>query len=159
MPIEKIVINASPLILLCKADLEYLLPELFEEIVLPDSVRREISAGGDSAADQAANAPWLKHVTVDVSDDVAVWNLGDGESEVISFGLSHTEFRASIDDKAARNCARTLHVETLGTGGILVLAKRRSLIPSIDGPLTALRDSGLFISDDVIALLKQMAGE
>jgi len=35
MPVEKIVINASPLILLCNSNLAHLLPELFRDIVLP----------------------------------------------------------------------------------------------------------------------------
>jgi hypothetical protein len=39
----KIVINASPIILLHKADLEFLLPALFSSIVIPDGVMDEIS--------------------------------------------------------------------------------------------------------------------
>ena len=45
MPVEKIVINASPLILLCNSDLSHILPELFHDIVLPDAVRKEILNG------------------------------------------------------------------------------------------------------------------
>ena len=39
----KIVINASPIILLHKADLEFLLPALFSSIIIPDGVMDEIS--------------------------------------------------------------------------------------------------------------------
>jgi predicted nucleic acid-binding protein len=40
---EKIVINSSPIILLHKADLEFLLPALFSSIIIPDGVMDEIS--------------------------------------------------------------------------------------------------------------------
>ena len=34
MPVTNIVLNASPLILLCNSDLSFVLPELFTEIVV-----------------------------------------------------------------------------------------------------------------------------
>jgi predicted nucleic acid-binding protein len=52
-----------------------------------------------------------------------------------------------------------LGIITLGTGGVLLLAKRRGLIPNISPRLEALRNSGLWLSDTVINLLKQQAGE
>ena len=39
----KVVINSSPIILLHKADLEFLLPALFSSIIIPDGVMDEIS--------------------------------------------------------------------------------------------------------------------
>ncbi|HEV7798800.1 MAG TPA: hypothetical protein VGO73_11620 [Pyrinomonadaceae bacterium] len=48
MRIEKVVANASPLIILFKAGLADLLPRLFTEIVVPNGVCIEISAGGPS---------------------------------------------------------------------------------------------------------------
>lgn len=73
--------------------------------------------------------------------------------------LNHPGYRAVIDDAAARRCARTLQVPILGTGGLLVLAKRRALIPSVRASLQELRDAGLWLSDEIVALLVQQAGE
>lgn len=42
MPVEKIVINASPLILLCNCELEGILPKPFSDVVIPEAVREEI---------------------------------------------------------------------------------------------------------------------
>lgn len=67
--------------------------------------------------------------------------------------------RAMVDDAAARRCARTLSIPTLGTGGALVLAKRRGLVTTISSSIQALRNSGLWLSDDLVRLLKQQAGE
>jgi predicted nucleic acid-binding protein len=47
----------------------------------------------------------------------------------------------------------------LGTGGMIVLAKRRGLIPSVLNPIQALRNAGLWLSDDLVHLLKRQAGE
>jgi predicted nucleic acid-binding protein len=64
-----------------------------------------------------------------------------------------------IDDAAARRCAISLNISTLGTGGMIVLAKRRGLIPSVLNPIQALRNAGLWLSDDLVNLLKRQAGE
>jgi predicted nucleic acid-binding protein len=52
MRIEKIVINASPFILLAKSGFIELLPQLFTEIRMPEAVSTEIINGGDSATDK-----------------------------------------------------------------------------------------------------------
>ena len=41
---ERIVIDASPLILFCKADLEFMLRTLFSAVVIPTGVMEEIAA-------------------------------------------------------------------------------------------------------------------
>lgn len=86
------------------------------------------------------------------------WNLGSGESEVLSYALNHPGVRAMVDDAAARRCARTEGIP-IGTGGAIVLAKRRGLIPTVSSSIEALRDAGLCLSDDLVSLLKQQAGE
>ena len=47
----------------------------------------------------------------------------------------------------------------LGTGGVLVLAKRRGLLPSVADGIARLRDAGLWLSDDIVRMLKAQAGE
>jgi predicted nucleic acid-binding protein len=160
--IEGAVVNASPLILLFKSGLEGLLPEIFAKVIVPEAVWKEVVAGGesDAAATRLATVSWIQCVTVPaVVPGVLVWNLGDGESEVLTFALARRECRAVIDDRAARSCARTLGVRTLGTGGVLIMAKRRGLISSVSVELQRLRDAGFWLSDEIAALLKEQAGE
>ena len=38
MPAANIVLNASPLILLCNSDLSFVQPQLFAKIVVPEAV-------------------------------------------------------------------------------------------------------------------------
>ncbi|MEY2833520.1 MAG: hypothetical protein RLZZ574_2779 [Cyanobacteriota bacterium] len=56
-----------------------------------------------------------------------------------------------IDDRAARRCAQTQGIATLGTGAILISA--------VSPRIQALRDAGLWLSEELVNLLKQQAGE
>jgi predicted nucleic acid-binding protein len=162
MLIERVVINASPLIILFRGHLESLLPGLFSEIYVPGAVWSEVTGGGyrDESASGIINAGWAKRVKVSgISPSVAAWDLGIGESEVLSFALGRPGFRAMVDDKAARRCAKTLGIRTLGTGGMLVLAKRRGLIESVSDALATLRTVGLWMSDELVDLFLEEAGE
>jgi len=85
--------------------------------------------------------------------------LGAGDSAVLSLALQFPTHRAMIDDAAARACARTLGIATLGTGGALVLAKRRGLISSVADALREVQNAGLWLSDSVVQVLLKSAGE
>lgn len=162
MPIEQIVINALPLIVLFKSQLVDLLPQMFTEILVPDGVWDEVVTSNtiDAASQQLPTASWVTRVKVSaVPPAIMAWNLGSGESEVLSYALNHPGVRAMVDDAAARRCTRTVGIPTLSTGGALVLAKRRGLIPTVSSSIEALRDAGLWLSDDLVSLLKQQAGE
>jgi predicted nucleic acid-binding protein len=160
MPIDRVVINASPLIVLFKSNQADLLTKLFSEVLVPQAVWQEVTISkNDIAAQQLAIASWARPVEVAIHPLIATWDLGAGESTVLSYALEHSGYRAMIDDAAARRCARTLGIQTLGTGGAIVLAKKRGLIDSVDVPLQALRDAGLWLLDSVVNLLKQQAGE
>ena len=155
---ERVVTNASPFILLSKAGLIDLLPALFNEILMPESVWEEIAQTIDIARENlfSFEKKWIRSACP-IVDEVRIWNLGDGETEVLSLTLlnkhSHT---ALIDDRAARRCADTLEIRTLGTGGILILAKNRDLISNVKVELDKLIRVGLYISGDVrSAILKQ----
>jgi predicted nucleic acid-binding protein len=162
VPVNNVVINASPLIVLFKSHQAYLLPLLFREILVAEAVWQEVTASdqSDKAAQQLPRATWAKRVTtVTVNPQIASWDLGAGESEVLSLALERPGYYAMVDDMAARRCARTLDIPTLGTGATLILAKRQGLISSVSGAIQAVRDAGLWLSDDLVQLLKQQAGE
>ncbi|MEH2321184.1 DUF3368 domain-containing protein [Nostoc sp.] len=56
-------------------------------------------------------------------------------------------------------CGQSLGITTIGTGGLLVLTKRRGIILSVSPGIQGLRDAGLWLSDTLVNLLKQQAGE
>ena len=151
MPINRVVVNASPLICLFKSGLADLLPALFKEVIAPEEVCHEIAAKGkgDFAAQGLPSTDWLKRVGgIAIPPQVASWDLGAGESAVISLALRDPEYWAIIDDREARRCALSLQCRYTGTVGVLVLAKRRELIPSIREGLEKLMAAGLWLSSD-----------
>lgn len=162
MQIDRVVINASPLIALFKSGQADLLPRLFQCILVPDSVWHEVAAAGheDAAARGLCATPWLTHLAAQPLDpQVLAWDAGPGETEVLSYARKNPGLWAIVDDDYARRCARSLNVKTLGTCGLLVLAKRRGLIAAVAPGVRALRDAGLWLSPSVISAVLTAAGE
>lgn len=97
MPIERVVINASPLIVLFKIQLADLLPQLFTEILVPTAVWDEVVTNSinDVASEQLPKVAWALRVEISaLAPEILQWNLGLGESEVLSYAL-HQSWCAS----------------------------------------------------------------
>ena len=72
MPIDRVVINASPLIVLFKSNQADLLPKLFNEILVPQAVWQEVTVSkNDIAAQQLAIAFWARPVDVAIHPLIA----------------------------------------------------------------------------------------
>jgi predicted nucleic acid-binding protein len=159
---KRVVINASPLITLCRSQLHGLLPQLFEAVYVPDAVWQEVVNGGkdDAAARIVPTLGWLQRLPpVEVALDIQRWNLGAGESAVMHHARELTADRAILDDAAARRCARSINIAMTGTCGVIVLAKRRGLLPKAEPAFRQLQAAGLWLSEELIAALLQEAGE
>ena len=162
MPISRVIMNASPIICMMKAGIIEVLPALFKDIVVPQEVKREILVRGrtDLKGEVLASYQWIRLVNdIVVAPQVASWDLGQGESAVISFALENPGFWAVIDDREARRCATALHCRHTGTLGIIVLAKRRGIIPSIRGYIERLKEAGLWLSDELVDQVCRKSGE
>jgi predicted nucleic acid-binding protein len=107
MPIEKVVVNASPLITLFKSQLADLLPQLFGQVQVPPAVWIEVTASKDDiAAQMLPYSGWaIQTDDIAIHPLVSAWDLGAGESEVLSYALLHPSHTAIINDAAARRCA------------------------------------------------------
>ena len=145
-----------------KAGIADILPALFEDIAVPEEVEREVLASGKTSqkGEVLASYQWIKlfHDIV-IAPQVASWDLGQGESAVISFVLENPDFWAVIDDREGRRCAMALQCRHTGTLGIIVLAKRRGIIPSIRKYLGKLKEAGLWLSDELVDQVCQKSGE
>jgi len=162
MRIDRVVVNASPLITLFKSGQAQLLQALFGRIYVPDAVWLEVAskAHEDEAARGLANATWaLRLAPLPLDPLVLAWDAGPGETEVLTYARANPDVRAIVDDDYARRCARSLGVRTLGTCGVLVLAKRRGIVTSVEPGLRALTDAGLWLSPSLIRAVLSEAGE
>lgn len=158
---ERWVVNASPLIVLARINQQNLLPDLCEQLLLPDAVLNEINAGPDDDAARLylATAP-LNTLPVSIAPAVQAWDLGSGETAVLSYALANPGWRAVVDDGAARRCARALGIPSIGTLGIVLRARNAGLIPAAAPLLHELKANGFRLEDAVIrAALWQAVGE
>jgi predicted nucleic acid-binding protein len=161
MKLGKLVVNASPIISLAKIGHADLLLELSSELIIPKGVYQEITnhKNTDSAVE------WLKRQDSSLMRDVGVplliaeWNLGKGESQVISFASQNLQFAAVLDDRAARKCAELFNIKIYGTISIIIKAKLNGIIPKIKPLLLKLQSSGFRISEDIIMASLKIANE
>jgi len=149
------VVNAGPLIALSLLDKLDLLPALFAECWVPQTVFNEVAVAGigKPGAKSLRDAYWLAHVRVSpIPDPLLVMELDAGEAEVISLARQLSPCVAIIDERRGRRIAQHVYgLPVKGTAGILVEAKRHGLISGVRPHLLELRISGYFIADKVIA--------
>jgi predicted nucleic acid-binding protein len=160
-PVRRIV-NASPLILLAKVGQLDLLRAGVPEIIVPDAVLREVGARGpaDPVFLEIQRASWLKIVTAPPTPlEVLVWDLGDGESSVLSAALHDPECEVILDDRDARRCAQSLNIGVRGTIGPIILARQIGSIPAARPLLEQVRQAGLFVTDDLVRQALVLVGE
>lgn len=156
------IINASPLILLGKITKLHLLPQICQNLLIPPAVVQEVRQG--SKQDVARG--WLLQVehlflkeTPQPHPIIAAWNLGQGETEVLSYAATHPGYTVVIDDLAARNCALSLGLPMQGTLGILLLAKKDGLLDSLMPEIDALRSAGMRIAPELVQKVAELADE
>jgi predicted nucleic acid-binding protein len=159
---ERPAINASPLILLTKAGLLDFLQLLSQEVVVPAAVAMEIQQYGarDVTSQALAQTNWLVVVeTPPVPELIQSWDLGPGESAVLTWGYVHPNTEVIVDDLAARRCAVALGVPVRGTLGLVLTAKQRGTIAAARPILEQLRDSGMYLSERVMNQALALVGE
>ncbi len=75
-----------------RSGLAEILPALCPHVVVPDAVWQEVTAGGheDVAASGLMQAGWVNRLPAEtVAPVVQAWDLGAGESAVLSYAHSH----------------------------------------------------------------------
>jgi len=153
------VVNASPLIFLAKIDALPLLQQLAGEVLVPFSVRDEVLATTRKPRLTIELPDWLSlREDLPLLPEIAGWDLGAGESQVLAHALASGS-EAVLDDFEARQCARALGVPTTGTLGVILRAKKSKLIPEARPLLEELLRRGLYLSKDVLEQALKEVGE
>jgi len=159
---RKWVVNASPVILLGKIDQLELLEILCDTLVIPGAVADEILAGPhEDAAQRWVTGSGASFIQKQSAIDAVVigWDLGAGETAVLSWARRYLEYEAILDDRAARDCAATLKIPVRGTLGVILLAKKHRLIPQAKPLFDALNNAGLRISPTILDTALRLAEE
>lgn len=152
-PDARLVVNTSPLIHLAEANLLYLLRDAAPVVWVPEPVAQEIRAYGehDPTARALTAQLWLevKPVTL-LPAEILAWNLGEGESAVLTLARTFPGSVAVIDDLAGRRCAEALNLPLRGTVGLVLAAKQAGRITTARPILERLRDHGMYLSDALL---------
>ncbi len=121
----------------------------------------EINAKPDDLVTQQIQVTtWLQVIeNVSITELIMNWDLGRGESEVLSLAQQKVGYTVILDDRAARRCAKVMQIPTMGTAAILILAKQAGLIEGLSPSLDSLQKAGLYLSEDLIKKLLRKVGE
>ena len=160
---DKLIVNASPLIFLHRVNgWSWLCEFSTTDVLVPDAVVREIRAGWDGPEITGAFKSQRRLVLAEdiaIPPIVAAWDLGAGETQVLSHCLRRPTAVAVLDDAAARRCAQSLDIPVVGTLGILLAARRMGQIPAAKPVIERLIDEGLYLSPTLVAQALQEVSE
>jgi predicted nucleic acid-binding protein len=163
MPAAEITVsNTGPIIALANIDCFDLLKGLFQTIWVADAVYREATRLERlPAARLISKSAWVKRVSVKdrLAVDLLRNELDEGESETIVLGRELNAAQILIDERLARRKTTQLEFKTIGTLGILLLAKSSGLIPSVRIYLDRLQSTPFRMSPSLYADILRRANE
>lgn len=157
-----VVSNAGPLIALARIHHLSLLQSLYDGILIPTAVQREVGLHANlPGAMEVRSAQWIK--VAQVSDQIAVSllreRLDSGESEAIVLTLEQQADLLLMDKARGRRIAQSRGLAHIGTVGILVIAKRRGFIDTVTPILEQLIASGFRMDEVLFLKARHLAGE
>ena len=161
----KLVSNTGPIIALAKIGKLDLLKSLAEEAIIPPFVHKELF--GKLGTEAVLIEEGLRHfirvvpfTTTEKSTEAVLSELDEGEREAIAiaFGLGK-DVLLLMDDHAGRQAARKMGVPVTGLLGLLLLAKERGLVNRIGPLIEKLRETGYWLSDEIVDVARKLAGE
>ena len=129
---------------------------------MPKPVATEILHRGqqDITAKAIEQIDWL--ITQPVSQIPTIiteWHLGAGGSSVLALANEHPGTETIIDDLAGIKCAACLNIPVRGTLGVVLIAKKRGLIPKARPVIEDMMSTGLYLSRKVVDRALSLVGE
>lgn len=159
-----VVIDSSPLIGLAMVSGLAWLPELFNQVYLSETVKREVLPGknapGEKAIEEAMAAGWIKIWPDPILPKLDI-ELDAGETDCINIALSYPQGQVLLvmDERAGRAVAKEKSLMVIGTAAIIGLAKKQGLISSAREVFKVLHTSDFRIAPAVINQILTSVGE
>jgi len=159
---ELLVVSNSSVIIafarICRLDL---LEKLFKEIVIPQGVWEEVTVEGKPGREKILRAGFIHVKKASNGRLVALLEgfVDRGEAEAIVLALELNADLLLVDDRDARNLAKKLGLQVMGTLGVLALAKYRGLVREVKPIIDKLVGSGFWISSRILKEFLRELGE
>ena len=151
-----VVSDTSPITSLLSIDRAELLREIYEAVVIPEAVASELQSYHNSIPSFIDTAKVKDlHAVEELSGQ-----LDRGEAESIILAKEIHADRLLIDEALGRSVARSEGVPVVGLVGVLLIAKKHSLVSSVTALLGSLEnEAGFYLSDAVKSMAIKEAGE
>ncbi len=159
-----VVSDTSPINNLAAIGQLLLLRQLYETVVIPEAVYRELlGPPKEAGAVEVETYEWIQIKSVanrTVVESLLTESVHIGECEAIALALELGVKQVLIDDRAARIVAEGQGLKFTGVIGILVEAKDRGLITAIRPLLDTLRSPvGFWIAEPLYQKILRVVGE
>lgn len=155
-----LVADCSALIALSTCDRLALLDQIFGQVVVPEGVYNEATEHNKKQASQLTTYLKDKIRKVDMQNYVFLDGFADaGETEAMILYKQISADKLLIDDRRGRNIATLNQIETIGSLGVLLVAKQRGLIDQIASLLRQLDQSDIYLSKQLISTVLELANE
>lgn len=152
--------NTTPFIALASIGQLDILPKLFGEIHVAESVIDECTEGGRILVPNLKSLDWVIPVADETTSTLPIlFELDRGEKQTIVLARKHGAARVIIDERLGRRVAEYLGLNVTGTLGVLAKAKSTGLIPSFHEAAQSMRQQGIHYNADLITRLAQHLGE
>jgi len=140
---EIVISDTSCLIVLTNSNQLDLLHLLFERIYITKEIAKEYSL------------PLPEWIEIHTTNSFAAINLLEnqldiGEASAINLALSHPGCTLLIDEKKGRNVAQSLGIHIMGTVRLLIIARQRNLISSLEQALESIQLVGFRLSPKLV---------
>jgi len=151
-----VVADASPLRYLVVIGAVDVLKTLYSRVLLPEAVAEELQDAKTPATVRAwiAQPPAWCEIRPNPPSDPALRFLDAGEGAAITLALLVSADGLLMDEWDGRREAKRLRLPVTGTLGVLADAHMAGLV-DFETALTQLRTTNFYISDDVVAGLRQ----
>ncbi len=130
----EVIVDTSPIQYLYQLNQLALLPKLYQQIQIPQAVADELAQGltqGISLPD-VASLSWIMLCSIPSSALIpSIPGLGAGEREALSLATTFPSSLVILDDALARNYARQLNLDIIGTLGVLLRGKQLGYLDEI----------------------------
>lgn len=156
-----VVSDTSPINYLILIDAIGVLPELYENIVIPTAVFEEMKAEEtpEKVREWIKNLPvWFEVKQTNVLLDDELSNLDAGEREAIALAEELNADALIIDERAGREEAKRRGIFVIGTLGILNSAAEKNLL-NLPDTLNKLQQTSFRASEKLFADLLQIDTE
>jgi predicted nucleic acid-binding protein len=158
-----VITDAGPVIALSTVGQLDVLGHLFGKVLVPEAVWGEVVAQGRGRAGskELVQASWVDRIAVvPPPDALLVEELGPGEAEALALGVRRNADLLLIDERKGRRIATVAYrLQVKGTAAVLVLAKRRGLVPRVRPLLEAMRMGGYYVAENLVEAACRLADE